>query len=210
MEYYSIGEFSKKVGKSISTLRDWEAKGRLIPHHRTKGNQRMYAEEQVYEVLQRPNINVSRITIGYCRVSTKKQKDDLQRQIDMVRMYMVAKGYTFEIITDIGSGIYYEKEGLQSLLDRIVSGQVERIVVMYKDRLVRLGFELIEQICKYCNTKIEIIDQTSKTEEQELVEDLIQILTIFSCCLQDEQVYQVKKFLQKVKSLESHESLVER
>lgn len=98
---------------------------------------------------------------------------------------MIAKGYSFEIISDIGSGINYNKKGLNQLLELIVSSRVEKIVVLYKDRLLRFGYELMENLCNQFGTSIEIIDHTEKTEEQELVEDLVQIVTVFSCRLQD-------------------------
>jgi len=88
---------------------------------------------------------------------------------------MLAKGYQFEIITDIGSGINYKKNGLLALINRIMSGEVEKVVVLYKDRLIRFGYELLEYIFALNNTEIEIIDNTEKTEEQELVEDLIKL-----------------------------------
>ncbi|MFS1514885.1 IS607 family transposase, partial [Chengkuizengella sp. SCS-71B] len=110
----------------------------------------------------------------YCRVSSHKQKDDLERQIENVRTYMLAKGYQFEIISDIGSGINYNKKGLNQLIDKITNSEVEKVVILYKDRLIRFGFELIENLCDKYGTTIEIIDHTEKTEEQELVEDLIQ------------------------------------
>ena len=113
-----------------------------------------------------------RITIGYCRVSSHKQKDDLERQIDNVKTYLLAKGQPFEIISDIGSGINYKKKGLQELIRRISQNQVEKVVVLYKDRLLRFGFELIEYITSLYNCEIEIIDNTEKSEQQELVEEI--------------------------------------
>ena len=113
-----------------------------------------------------------RITIGYCRVSSHKQKDDLERQIDNVKTYLLAKGQPFEIISDIGSGINYKKKGLQELIRRISQNQVEKFVVLYKDRLLRFGFELIEYIASLYNCEIEIIDNTEKSEQQELVEEI--------------------------------------
>ena len=113
-----------------------------------------------------------RITIGYCRVSSHKQKDDLERQIDNVKTYLLAKGQPFEIISDIGSGINYKKKGLQELIRRISQNQVEKVVVLYKDRLLRFGFELIEYIASLYNCEIEIIDNTEKSEQQELVEEI--------------------------------------
>ena len=98
-----------------------------------------------------------RQTIGYCRVSSHKQKDDLERQIDNVKTYLLAKGQPFEVISDIGSGIDYKKKGLQELIRRISQNQVEKVVVLYKDRLLRFGFELIEYIASLYNCEIEII-----------------------------------------------------
>ena len=113
-----------------------------------------------------------RITIGYCRVSSHKQKDDLERQIDNVKTYLLAKGQPFEIISDIGSGIDYKKKGLQELIRRISQNQIEKVVVLYKDWLLRFGFELIEYIASLYNCEIEIIDNTEKSEQQELVEEI--------------------------------------
>ena len=112
---------------------------------------------------------------------------------------MYAKGYQFEIITDIGSGINYNKKGLHQLLDMVMSSEVEKIVVLYKDRLIRFGYELIEQLCDKFGTVIEIIDTTEKTEQQELVEDLVQIITVFSCKLQGKRANKAKKMIQELK-----------
>ena len=122
-----------------------------------------------------------RKVIGYCRVSSRKQKDDLERQVENLRTYLYALGNPFEIITDIGAGINYTKEGLQELIRRIEANQVEKVVVLYKDRLLRFGFELLETIATIHGCKIEIVDTTRESEQQELVEDLVQIITVFSC-----------------------------
>jgi predicted site-specific integrase-resolvase len=139
-----------------------------------------------------------RIVIGYCRVYSNKQKDDLVRQIENVKTYLLAQGKPFEIISDIGSGINYNKKGLQSLIRRIQCNEVENVVVLYKDRLVRFGFELIEYIAKLNNCSIEVIDRTKKTEEQELVEDMIQIVTVFACKLQGKRANKAKKFAKEI------------
>lgn len=136
--------------------------------------------------------------IGYCRVSSNKQKDDLKRQVENVKTYMIAKGYQFEIITDIGSGINYNKKGLNQLIDMITNSEVEKIVILYKDRLVRFGFELIENLCNKYDTTIEIIDNTEKTEEQELVEDMIQIISVFSARLQGNRANKAKKMIKEL------------
>jgi len=198
MKYYSIGQFSKLVGKSIQTLRLWHSEGKLKPHHITDGGHRYYSEQQINQVLQVPLIKKNKKVIGYCRVSSNKQKDDLARQVENVKTYMIAKGYCFEIITDIGSGINYNKKGLNQLIDMITNFEVEKIVVLYKDRLLRFGFEIIENLCNKYKATIEIIDNTEKTEEQELVEDLIQIVTVFSCKLQGKRANKAKKMIKEL------------
>ena len=131
-------------------------------------------------------------------MSSNKQKDDLERQIENVKTYMCAKGYQFEIITDIGSGINYNKKGLNELIDKITNSEIERIVILYKDRLLRFGFELIENLCDKYGVAIEIIDNTEMTEEQELVEDLIQIVMVFSCRLQGKRANKARKLIRSL------------
>lgn len=198
MKYYSIREFSKIIGVSSQTLRNWDKNDKLKPHHRSPNGYRYYSQEQLNQILEKPKI--TRKVIGYCRVSSGKQKDDLERQIKYVKEYMIAKGYQFRIITDIGSGINYKKKGLQELIKLISLGQVEKIVVLYKDRLLRFGFELVEYLAELYHCEIEIIDNTEKTEEQELVEDLIQIVTVFSCRLQGKRANKAKKIIKELKN----------
>lgn len=199
MKYYSIGEFANKIGKTVQTLRNWDKNGTLKPSHITSGGTRYYSQEQLNHFLGlKSKTNIDKKIIGYCRVSSHKQKDDLERQIENVRAYMYAKGYQFEIISDIGSGINYNKKGLNQLIDMITNSEVDKIVVLYKDRLIRFGYELIENICEKYGTTIEVIDNTEKTEEQELVEDLIQIVTVFSCRLQGKKANKAKKMIKEL------------
>ncbi|EOT40322.1 hypothetical protein I568_01219 [Enterococcus columbae DSM 7374 = ATCC 51263] len=111
---------------------------------------------------------------------------------------MIAREYQFDIIQDIDSGINYNKKGLNQLMNRIVNGEIDKIVILHKDRLVRFGYELIENLCNKYETEIEIIDHTEKTEEQELVEDLIQIVTVFSCQLQGKRANKAKKMIKEL------------
>lgn len=199
MKYYSIGEFSTLIGKTPQTLRDWHKKGSFEPQHITDGGTRYYSQEQLNHFLGIKGIETkTKKVIGYCRVSSHKQKDDLERQIENVKMYMIAKGYQFDVITDIGSGINYNKKGLNQLIDMITNSEVEKIVILYKDRLLRFGFEIIENLCSKYGTTIEIIDNTERTEEQELVEDLIQIVTVFSCRLQGKRANKAKKMIKEL------------
>ena len=102
------------------------------------------------------------------------------------------------ILEDIGSGINYNKKGLQKLIKMIKENKVDKIVVLYKDRLLRFGFELIEYLANLYNCDIEIVDNSVKTEEQELVEDLVQIITGFSCKLQGKHANKAKKIVKEL------------
>lgn len=199
MKYYSIGQFAKLIGKTTQTLRNWDNQNVLKAHHVAKSRYRYYSQEQLNHFLGLKEENqLSKKVIGYCRVSSNKQKDDLERQIENVKTYMYAKGYQFEIISDIGSGINYNKKGLNQLMDMITNSEVEKIVILYKDRLIRFGYEMIENLCNKYGTTIEIIDNTEKSEEQELVEDLIQIVTVFSCKLQGKRANRAKKMIKEL------------
>lgn len=202
---YRIGEFADKLGVTTQTLRNWEKEGKLKPAKVTDGGTRYYSEYQ-YNHYVGNTVEKKRITIGYCRVSSHGQKDDLERQIDNVKTYMYAKGYQFEIVTDIGSGINYKKKGLQYIINKVLNGEVDKIVVLYKDRLIRFGYELIEYICEKNGTCVEIIDNTEKTEQEELVEDLVQIITVFSCKLQGKRVRKTKEIIQSLKEGDNNES----
>ena len=142
--------------------------------------------------------NLDRKIIGYCRVSSNKQKDDLQRQIENMQLYLTAQGKPFEIISDIGSGINYKKKGLRELIKLISQNKVDKVVVLYKDRLLRFGYELVEYIASLYNCEIEIIDNTEKSEQQELVEDLVQIITVFSCKLQGKRANKARKLVKEL------------
>lgn len=198
MKNYSIGQFAEKAGVTIHTLRAWHKSGELIPSYISKGGTRYYSSIQLDTLLGVGNKGINRKVIGYCRVSSSKQRDDLERQVDNMRTYLLSQGKPFEVITDIGSGINYKNKGLNKMLDMVMSSEVDKVVVLYKDRLVRFGFELIENICNKFNTKIEIVDSTKKTEEQELVEDLIQIVTVFSCRLQGKRANKAKKMIEEL------------
>ncbi len=195
-KYYSIRKFADLLGVSSQTLRNWDRTGKLHPHHVSDSGYRYYSEEQIDQVRHVPTPD--RITVGYCRVSSSKQKDDLERQVENVKTYLLAKGEPFKIITDIGSGINYNKKGLQKLLLEITQNKVNKVVILYKDRLLRFGFELVAYIASLYNCEIEIIDNTEKTEQQELIEDLVQIITVFGCKLQGKRANKVKKAIKEL------------
>lgn len=196
-KYYSINEFSKILGVSAQTLRNWDKNNKLKPHHTSTNGYRYYSHEQLNLVMNL-NPTINKKVVGYCRVSSHKQRDDLSRQIDNMRMYLLSQGKPFEIISDVGSGINYKKKGLRQLLKLITQNKVEKVVVLYKDRLLRFGFELVEYIASLYNCEIEIVDTTKKSEQQELVEDLVQIITVFSCKLQGKRANKTRKMVEEL------------
>lgn len=176
----SIGKFSKEIGVSISTLRTWDKTGYLKPAKVLDNGYRYYSDEQIDKYLNVDSDIDDRKIVLYARVPAKKQMDDLDRQIENLKTYAYTKGYSFELITDIGSGLNYKKEGLKKLIRMICNKEVKKLVILYKDRLVRFGFELVEEVCRINDVEIEIIDNTTISKEQELTDDLIQIITVFA------------------------------
>lgn len=195
----SIGKFSKEIGVSISTLRTWDKTGYLKPAKVLDNGYRYYSNEQIDKYLNVDSDIDDRKIVLYARVSTKKQTDDLDRQIENLKTYAYTKGYSFELITDIGSGLNYKKEGLKKLIRMICNKEIKKLVVLYKDRLVRFGFELIEEVCRINDVEIEIIDNTTVSKEQELTDDLIQIITVFANRLYGSRSKKTASLIKQVK-----------
>ena len=181
---YKVGEFAKLLNVTVKTLQNWDKQGTLKAY-RTPTNQRFYTEEQLNQVLGLPtNENQEEKTglkIGYCRVSTHNQKNSLQNQEEFLRGYTNAKGVILdEVFTDIGSGINYNRKNFNKILELVEAGEVLEIYVTYKDRFVRFGFEWFNTFCEKHGAKIIILNQPSTSPEQELAEDLLNIVTVFS------------------------------
>ena len=196
MKYYSAKTVTQILGVTAQTLRNWDKEGKLKPSYVKSNGYRYYSEESILSYTQERKTKKNLNVIGYARVSSKKQSDDLERQVENIKRYMSSKYESYDIITDIGSGINYYKKGLLSLIEKINKKEVDVIVILYKDRLLRFGFELVEHFAKLNNVKIEIIDNNlDKTQDQELVEDLVQIITVFSCKLQGKRKGKTKQLL---------------
>ena len=195
MKYYSSKTVTKILGVTAQTLRNWDKEGKLKPSYIKSNGYRYYSEDSILSYTQERKTKKNLNVIGYARVSSKKQEDDLNRQIDYLKQYISNKYQTYEIISDIGSGINYNKKGLQKLIEKINRKEVDIIVVLYKDRLLRFGFELIEYFASLNNVKIEVLDKKDKSEEQELTEDLIQIITVSSCKLQGKRKSKTKALI---------------
>ena len=183
MKRYKVGEFAKLLNVTVKTLQNWDKQGTLKAY-RTPTNQRFYTEEQLNQVLNLSNNNQDekqRLKIGYCRVSTPNQKNSLENQEEYLRSYTNAKGVILdEVFTDIGSGINYNRENFNKILELVEAGEISEIYVTYKDRFVRFGFDWFNNFCEKNGAKIIILNQPSTSPEQELAEDLLNIVTVFS------------------------------
>ena len=197
MKYYSSKDVTKILGVTAQTLRNWDKEGKLKPSYTKSNGYRYYSEDVILSYTQERKTKKDVNVVLYARVSSKKQQDDLERQISNLKEYAKDKYEKYDVISDIGSGINYEKPGLKRLIELINKKQVDIIVVLYKDRLLRYGFELVEYFGKLNNVKIEVIDKIDKNQDQELVEDLVQIITVFSCKLQGKRKKKTKELLQK-------------
>lgn len=196
---YTIEEASNMLGVSKETLRRWERKGK-ITSERTQGKHRRYKKETIDRLLNKEIIR-ERMTVGYARVSTNEQKEDLKRQIQLIENYCSSHGYEFDIISDIGSGLNYNKKGIKQLIELIESDSIDRLVISYKDRLLRFGSEILFQMCDYHNVEVVIINSMDNTFENELVDDVLSIITVYSAKLYGKRSHKNKKIIEENKKL---------
>lgn len=198
MVLMSIGKFAKELGVTPEHVRTMHRTGEVIPARISEKGTRYYSEEQLRDLKNyRAPLREEKV-VAYCRVSTKSQKDELDKQVENVKSYMYAKGYSFEVITDIGSGINYKNKGLQELISLIDSNQVTKVVILHEDRLVGFGFELIQLLCDLHDVEIEIIDNSEQSNEEELTDDLIEIITVFANRLYGSRSKKTKTLIERV------------
>lgn len=196
--YVSISGASETLGVSITTLRRWEAEGKLIPE-RTAGRQRRYDLAKLKPELFH-SAPQERKTIAYARVSSHEQKDDLERQKQVLELYCAKQGWTFEVVADLGSGMNYNKKGLKRLLDEIIDGRVGRLVIAHKDCLLRFGAELVFAICEAKDVEVLIINKgVDTTFEEDLAKDVLEIITVFSARLYGSRSRKNQKLLDSVR-----------
>ena len=195
-----IHEAAEALGVSAQTLRRWEREGRLLPDERTAGGRRRYDLARLKPEKFRSQAEAVRKTVAYARVSSHDQKDDLERQKQVLELYCARQGWTFEVIADLGSGMNYHKKGLKKLLEAIIEGQVGRLVIAHKDRLLRFGAELVFAICEAKNVEVVILNQGEDTTfEEDLAKDVLQIITVFSARLYGSRSRKNQKLLDSVK-----------
>lgn len=199
--FIKIGEAAKILGVSIQTLRRWEENGDILPARKSEGKTRYYDLDQLIG----KNKNESELTIAYARVSSHDQKDDLKRQAEVLAAYCIRNGWNFEVIQDLGSGMNYQKNGLKNLLNMILKGKISRLVLTHKDRLLRFGAELVFALCEAKEIEVILINKGDDVSfEQELAQDVLEIITVFSARLYGSRSKKNKKLIEAAKVLAGH------
>ncbi|MCG5060403.1 MAG: IS607 family transposase [Limnoraphis sp. WC205] len=183
--YVTPKEAAKTLGVSVSSLRRWESEGR-IKAIRTPGGQRRYVLEEIEEAA---GISRSAIIVLYARVSTHSQQDDLERQLE----YLRSKFPEGECISEVGSGLNFRRRKFLSILDRILTGDIDKLVIAHPDRFVRFGFDLVKWLCERHECELVVLNQTKLSTEQELVQDMLSIVHCFSA-----RLYGLRKYKKQV------------
>jgi excisionase family DNA binding protein len=199
-KYLSIGEAVKILGVSVSTLRRWDREGK-ISSTRTTGNHRRYDIRSLNQGRARDLID-RRTTVAYARVSSHDQKNDLERQKQVLELYCSSQGWIFEVVSDLGSGMNYHKKGLKRILSDIINGKVGRLVLTHKDRLLRFGAELVFALCEARSVEVVILNQGEDTSfEEDLAKDVLEIITVFSARLYGSRSRKNQKLLDGMKKV---------
>ena len=189
---YKPKDFSKLLGVSVLTLQRWDNAG-LLKAYRTPTNRRYYTYEQYLEFKGIKDEKDERQTVIYARVSTRKQNDDLEKQTEFLRQFCNAKGIIIDrCIQDHGSGLNYNRKKWNDLLDDVMKGKIKIIVIAHKDRFVRFGYDWFESFCKRFGAEIVIVNNEALSPQEELVQDIISILHVFSCRLYGLRKYKVQ------------------
>jgi len=180
---YSPKAFGKLIGRTTNTLQKWDREGKLIAHRSPTTNRRYYTHDQ-YLAYRGLKAAEQGETIVYARVSGVAQKPDLKNQVKALEAYCQAHAITVtEWVQDIGSGLNYKRRGFNRVMEMIELGQVRRLVLAHRDRLVRFGYSYFEAFCTRHNCEVVIMNGDTLSPEQEMVQDLIAITTVFSARL---------------------------
>ena len=196
----SIGKAANILGVSIPTLRNWDKAGKLVPSFITAGGTRMYDLATLNLIKGKKSIVPDRYTLAYARVSTQSQKKELETQKELLTLYCSRQGYRYKLLSDIGSGLNYTKAGLNELIELICSGQIERLVLVHRDRLLRFGSEIIFKLCNIHNVEVEIINVGEELNpNKELAKDVLEIITLFSAKLYGRRSHKSLKMINDLK-----------
>jgi len=185
------------LGVTVRTIQRWDKEGK-IRCVRTIGGKRRVPESEIKRIL---GIHEERRIVGYVRVSSHTQKDDLERQIKLIENYAKERGWEVEILKDIGSGLKEDRRNFKKLLKMVINREVSKVVIEYPDRLTRFGFKILEEFFKSYGTEVVVINREEKSPQEELIEDLITIISHFAGKLYGMRSHKYKKVVEGAKQL---------
>lgn len=191
---YKPKDFAELLGVLVKTLQRWDRDG-IWKANRTPTDRRYYTYDQYLQFKGIKTKNDRRDIVIYARVSTRNQKDDLQNQVDFLKLFCNAKGMIVnQCIEDFGSGLNYNRKKWNKLLDDVMGNKIKTIVITNKDRFIRFGYDWFEKFCEKFNTKIIIVKNETLSPKEELVQDMIAILHVFRC-----RLYGLRKYKKQIK-----------
>ena len=195
----SIGQAALVIGVSVSTLRRWEKECYFFPCFRTCGGHRRYSISAIEKKFFFNQIkHQDKYTILYSRVSSKDQEKDLKTQSQRLQEH--ADGFHWKTlsISDVGNGLNCKKKGLKKLLSFICQGQVERLVLTHRDRLLRFGSELLFQVCDHFGVEVVILDERRPQGfYEQLSAEIIELVVVSSARLYGKRSHENRKKLKK-------------
>ena len=191
---YKPKDFAELLGVSVKTLQRWDRED-ILKANRTPTDRRYYTYDQYLQFKGMQTENDIRDVVIYARVSTRNQKDDLQNQVEFLKQFCNAKGMIVnQCIEDFGSGLNYNRKKWNKLLEDVMEHKIKMIVISSKDRFIRFGYDWFEKFCEKFNTKIMIVNNETLSPNEELVQDMISILHVFSC-----RLYGLRKYKNQIK-----------
>lgn len=182
------------LGVSVKTLQRWDNEGKLKAC-RNPSNRRYYTHEQYLEYLGKLDFNqaVKKVVI-YARVSNNGQKDDLFNQVEFLRQFANARGIIVnEVLEDIGSGLNYNRKKWNKLIEECIAGEIKSIIIAHKDRFIRFGYDWFERFLKANGVDLIVVNNGSLSPQEEMIQDLISIIHVFSC-----RIYGMRKYKKKI------------
>lgn len=190
---YKPSEFAELLNVSVKTLQRWDREGILVAK-RTPTDRRYYTYDQYLEY-KGIKQQVDRKNVIYTRVSTNNQKDDLKNQISFLQQFTNAKGIIVdEIIEDVGSGLNYNRKKWNKLIDRCMKNEIDSIIITHKDRFIRFGYEWFEKFLSKFDVKLIVVNNEFLSPQEELIQDIISILHVFSC-----RIYGLRKYKKRIR-----------
>lgn len=191
---YKPKDFAELLGVSVKTLQRWDRDG-ILKANRTPTDRRYYTYDQYLQFKGINTVKDNREIVIYARVSTRNQKDDLKNQVEFLKTFCNSKGMIVsQCIEDFGSGLNYNRKKWNQLLNEVMENKIKTIVISNKDRFIRFGYDWFEKFCEKFHTSIIVVNNETLSPNEELVQDIISILHVFSC-----RLYGLRKYKKQIK-----------